>query len=481
MATVNTNHLRVRNAKNLVGTLGTNSYVFVGKPTAWIAGDEVPPTPTNSVSEYYDVHSQMLSMKLLTASDVYHAINRSLWVSGTVYDMYRHDYSITRTAYSGAANLHNANYYTVNQNNNVYVCLSNAGNGQSTVEPQNLGDEPFYTSDGYQWIRLYNLTADNVADNSTELYIPIATATDNDVVVTTAGEIYTVAIENGGADFTGNPAGVINQIPYYYCKIVGDGTGAAARVTVTNGSVSEIEVVRNGSGYTYATLDFAAGRVYQSLTDLDAENNALNPLGDGTLSTTVIIPPAGGWGTDLPTELNASRVMVFSSLAYNETDFSTNVSFRQIGILSGITGGGTTVTTTYAAKVADGSGDYTIGETISQTVTIDSVDHIAKGLVVGWDADNDVIKYLQDPKLHADTDGNLYAFSGSFAITGADSGKATLPDVAFSGVSGDMTFSVGYASPEVTKYEGEILYLTNISPVLRQGTQTEKITLVITY
>ena len=45
----------------------------------------------------------------------------------------------------------------------------------------------------------------------------------------------------------------------------------------------------------------------------------------------------------------------------------------------------------------------------------------------------------------------------------------------------DLSFSGGYANPEVTKYTGELLYLSNISPVLRQGTQTEKVTLTISY
>jgi hypothetical protein len=60
-----------------------------------------------------------------------------------------------------------------------------------------------------------------------------------------------------------------------------------------------LRVVRAGSGYTYGTLEFTANKCYQSLPNLDAEKNALNPGGDGTFRSTVVVPPPGGWGTDL--------------------------------------------------------------------------------------------------------------------------------------------------------------------------------------
>ena len=43
------------------------------------------------------------------------------------------------------------------------------------------------------------------------------------------------------------------------------------------------------------------------------------------------------------------------------------------------------------------------------------------------------------------------------------------------------TFTDGYIVPEITKYSGELIYLTNISPILRRPTQNEKITLIISY
>ena len=83
-------------------------------------------------------------------------------------------------------------------------------------------------------------------------------------------------------------------------------------MTITNGTITLIEVVRNGSGYSYGTLNFDSGSIYETLADLDAGINGLNPLGDGGLDTTVIISPAGGWGSDLVSQLGGTRVVVFA-------------------------------------------------------------------------------------------------------------------------------------------------------------------------
>ena len=94
-----------------------------------------------------------------------------------------------------------------------------------------------------------------------------------------------------------------------------------------------VRVVRPGSGYTYATLDFTAGSVYASLADLDADINGLDPRGDGTFLSTVIINPPNGWGHDIGRQLGATTAGVFSSFNYNLSDFFPDTTFRQIGIL----------------------------------------------------------------------------------------------------------------------------------------------------
>jgi hypothetical protein len=486
MATVNTNDLRISNAKNFASSLGQGSYVFVGRQQPWDS-DVAPPTPVNNYEEFISTYNQMVSMNRIASTDVFHMIPRLNWTSGAVYDIYRHDYSNANRSFSGASNLLNASWITINASNSVYACLGNNKNTASTVEPQNTGNEPFYTSDGYQWLFLYTLTADQLFAYGTNNFLPII---DTNSVTTTAGEIYSAVIDVAGNNYTGSPAGVNNQIPYYYCNVTGDGTGAVARISVDLGSITDITIVRQGSGYTWANVDFEAGQVYQSLGDLDSAINGLDPLGDGTFQSTVILTPPGGFGSDLVRELGGIHVGIFSSLNYDLYHFVQDMTFRQVGIIQNPTLEGNPVTASacYAVKVNTygGVANFTIGETITQDQTVlrsgnVGEGHTAKGTIVGWDAANGVIRYIQDPEYHTNGEGNLYRFTGEYNIVGGTSSKVGVPDTEFTGDLTDITFTGGYAQPEVTKYTGTMPYLTNISPVLRQPAQTEKIRLIVTY
>lgn len=484
MATTNRISLRVENAKNMVSQLGnTNCYVFVGRPIAWLTGDENPPIPTYSKAEYYQVFREMLSLKQIISTQVFHGIVKHQWISGEVFDAYSHLTTRATPTNSGATTFYDSNAVVINSNNNVYVCLSNSGAVQSTVEPQSIDDEPFYTADGYQWLRLFNLTNSNIEENSTASFIPVASGADNDVVSTVEGALYTANVNNPGNNYTTSPAGAPNQLPYYFCNILGDGSGAVARVSITEGSVTGIEVVRSGQGYTYASLDFVAGRVYASLTELDAAVNGLNPLGDGTFASTVIIPPAGGWGADLVEQLGATNVMVFSSLEGNDTDFDSGLTYRQIGILSGAdnTLGQTTISSAYGINVTHtGQLHYQVGETIAQVVEDEAGnEYTAKGTVVSWDSTAGVLKYIQTLE-DMDSFKVIRSFSGTKAIVGQTSGKSSVPTGDTVTIN-DLDFVAGYSQPEFTHNTGEIIYLSNITPVLRSDTQTEKITMVIRY
>ena len=80
---------------------------------------------------------------------------------------------------------------------------------------------------------------------------------------------------------------------------------------------------------------------------------------------------------------------------------------------------------------------------ITQELTVNGETKVAKGLVVSWDSTNDVVKYIQDPKLHTDTNGILYTFSGTGSVVGVS--KTGTVDSDYTADLNDLSFSGGYA------------------------------------
>ena len=177
---------------------------------------------------------------------------------------------------------------------------------------------------------------------------------------------------------------------------------------------------------------------------------------------------------------------MFSSLNYALYYYTQSSTFRQVGIIQGadFTQTNPTVATAYySVKTNDMGGidNFSVGETIKQVRTVDGVNVTAKGNVIGWDKTSGVIRYIQDNEFHSDVDGSTKPFIGDGFIQGESSGKITQPDVTFNGDSTDITFVNGYAPPLLVPYTGYISYLTNVSPVLRTETQSERIRLIIGY
>ena len=470
MATIQTNDIRVQSARNLASSLLNDpSYTFIGRVTPW-ENDNDPPVPDNSLREYYDVQDELLTLKKISATDVVLMIPRLTWVSGIIYDIYRHDYNNDNKAFSGANNLKDAIYVVINSMGRVYACLDNDRNSQSLVEPQSESYVPFYTSDGYQWQLLYTISANRMREYSTTNFIPVYESEQP----RPAGEITTVKIEDSGRGYTTSPKGYTNQIDYYYVPITGNGYNGVARIEIISGGVGKIDVVRGGRNYTYGTVNFVKDNCYASLNDYDRNINKLDPEGAETFKSTVIIPPVGGWGVDNRRALYASRVGVFSTLKYDMTDSVQDVEFRQVGILSNPDSDNDETLSAYKSiKVTVQKGEFEVGSLMQQV----RPDGIAIGEVVGYDSVNEIVSYIQNPQIHADANGELISFIGDYVLTGTAQATPT----SFTGTLNGLDFIGGYATSEIIKNTGMLTYLTNIRPVKRNDMQTERISFVISF
>ena len=411
-----------------------------------------------------------MAVKRITSSDVSFASPRINWTSGTVYDYYRHDYGnrITggtsiQSANSGATNLYDANFYVMNSNFQVYKCLDNNNDGQSTIEPTGENTLILETSDNYKWKYMFTLSASAQANFlSTDFMGVSSNSTVSNAAVD--GAVNIVKIKTAG---TGGTNGTYTNIP-----MRGDGSGGEVSITITSGSVTAVSVTNKGSGYSYANI-----RV-----------SDINTAGGGSLTGAeldCIIEPKGGHGFDPFEELGAFFVILNTSFEGAETansgDFTTANDFRRVALIrdpksSGSAATVTTLRATRAVRFSGTPGSFQVDEKITQTNTG------AVGKVVQFDSANKILFYTQTRYSDegVDANGNRILFSGTDVITGATS-SATGTPTGVTETIGNVSLISGHSLPEIDEDSGDVMYIENRAPVARSVDQTENVKLIIEF
>ena len=488
MAAIITEKFRQHNAEQFFESFSEASastyYLFIGKSSPFSVStsggdDNSPPTPNDDVVLEQHKWDSMLAAKLISSSDVVYCAPRRNWTNSTTYDMYEHDISVSNPTSSGATNLWDSTFYFMTTEYKVYKVLdNNGGTAYSGVEPTTTSAIPFELG-GYTLQYMYTLSVSNIDKFLTSDFIPVVT----DSTISAAavnGSIDTVRITAGSGYTDGT----------YYTAIDGDGSSGIVEIVVSGGAIqpqgsSGTNVFAAGTGYTFATVD---------LTDTYSDNalTLSSSIGAGTGgSVTPIISPRGGHGFNAVEELGAHYVMMNTKLEQAEGDDVTVANdFREVGIVKDPYNFGTTTVSSastrrqsYAIKFASAPAtDYIIDEKITQSTTG------AVGRVVEWDATNNILYYVQErfADFGINAAGNYVAFSGANTVTGATSLAAAIPsstaseNVTLTGGT-VLTFTTGYANPELEPDSGHILYVENRRPISRASDQTEDIKIVVEF
>ena len=485
MPAIITDKFRIHNSEQFQEAFSEGSgnvmYLGIGRPQAFATStrgdgrtnnegtDTAPLTPGDNRNAQSFPFDDLLAAKRIAASDVTFAVPRRNWVTGTTYDIYRHDYgdritgtSTAQTSNSGVSTLHDANFYVLTTARNVYKCLDNDGNTASTVEPTGTSTTVQTLADGYKWKYMYTLSASQQSNFLSTDFMAVET---NSTVSSAAvdGAIDIIRIKTAGS---GGANGTHTNI-----DIRGDGSGGKCSVTVAGGVVTAVTVTTAGTGYTFATVSnaqiVAAGATSLTGAELD-----------------VIIPPKGGHGKNAVEELGGFYVMLNTSLEGTESGNSGDVTvandFRKITLIrdplaSGSAATATTLRGTKAINVTGVSGSYVVDEKITQATTG------AVGKVVEWDSTNNILYYIQTRHTDEgiDSNGNQTAFSGTNAVTGA--GGATGTPTTSTSTINNVSFTSGYSASEIDADSGDILYIENRAPITRAADQTENIKLVIEF
>ena len=473
------------------------------------ATDEIPPQPLDNQTEKYAVYDDLISAKRISSDYVRTVVTRYNWIAGTIYDMWKPDYSgvstgrTGKTAANGAPSISSAKYYVMNSSYQVWSCVQNSNGSQSTEEPSitpsvgtyNSSTGLFRESTGtYVWKYMYTIPTDDVMRFLTTDFMPIVLpteATRANVLATQVvdGAIDAYVIEDEGTGLTNGT---------YYAPVVGDGSGAIAVITVSGNVITFVETysTNRGSGYTYGSVTFAtgtgSGATANGLFGNPTLTTPANPGGQANIE--VVIPPQGGYGADMELELNGKRVLTNIRLASNEGsgDFPVDNDFRRIGIIQDPTSNGSlaiadTLNGLTALKITGAGADYIVDEVVTQDL---GGGLTAKGTVVSWEPDtvgsfNGVLKIFQSTEYHKDN-GVVRAFDSSLAATvdGTNSVTAGTIDNTYNAASGPSlfgTFTNGISLPEIDNNSGDVIYIENRRLITRAPDQIEDIKLVIEF
>ena len=512
MPAIITDQIRVLNATNFVSGISTTDnsyYVFIGLPNATeVASDwnTATPAPIDNFDEHDNVYDSLISAKKITSSDVLRVIKKITWTTGTIYEMYRPDYSIDKLSpQTSSSSLYKANFYVMNSDFRVYECIyngaspSNSGGGViSLEEPTHTDLQPRLESDGYVWKYLYTIKPSDIIKFDSAEFIPVPQNWKTNTAVADVrnaavdGKIESVVIEdvtNATYQFNGTK----NAVP-----IRGDGSDGLASVTFINGKPSAVQVTNGGSGYSFGTLD---------LDDVVTGSGA---------SFSVIVPPPGGHGADIYRELGANKVLVYSRIENSDVtnpDFPTGNQFARIGIIENPQQFGSTnlLTSSSASGVygirlvgaATTSMSVAVDGQVTQTVGVGST---AVGQIIGYDPVTKSLQYWQDRSLATNnSSGNKPTFGyklNRFTATPASGGNTNIIvtttggtetlsiDTGFTGVSTTVnsrtyyfgqTYNNGLANPEIKKYSGNIIYVDQRPEVTRATNQREDIKIILEF
>lgn len=521
MSAIVTDQFRILNATNFVDSVtneNSSYYIFLGLPnptsigfgrsTSWNTNT---PNPIDNFSYNNHVIDTTLFGRKITVENIKRVIRRVDWVQGTRYEMYRHDYSLNNLSpLTKSARLYDANYYVMNSDYKVYICIDNGSSG-SNVLGNASQDEPTFTElepskagvsgDGYIWKYLFTVSPSDIVKFDSTEYIPVPnnwySSTDSQIQAVRENgdsevnnnQIKKVYIEKSGNNY---PSGIGQEV-----NINGDGSGAKVLIDVVGNKITNATVSSGGKGYTYGIVDLGA-----------IGNNSAT----GSFAKLIpIIPPSKGHGFDLYKELGTDKVLLYAKFDDSTKDFPIDTNFAQVGIVKNPVVYGSTseifkensFSSLYSIKFTSVTTTPVIGEKISQSLSTGN--NKALGFVASFDPETKVLKYFKDRSLYFNqttldqTDyigissaSKVLDFESSAnPVVGESSGFSGSIDINFTGISTNpsgnkvinlgVSFTNGLANPDINKDSGDLIYIDNRAAISRNSRQKEEVKIILEF
>jgi hypothetical protein len=253
----------------------------------------------------------MLFVKRIQANDAVLMAPRYNWALGTVYDQYDDAYGETDAnddpinSYSSVSTLNAALFYVVTDEFNVYKCISNGGDSESTVKPTGTDTNTFETSDGYIWKFMFRVEAGDVTKFLTTTHIPVRKMAGlGEPQFDVNGFIDNISVTSGGSGYSTAPYVVIQGDGKTAPTVSIDSTtgqdAAAFSICSTAGDppvdiVSSIIVTNGGSGYRSQVSKTFNG---SSSAAVSVSNNTISITSHGFTDLDLVTYSNGG-GTSI--------------------------------------------------------------------------------------------------------------------------------------------------------------------------------------
>ena len=261
----------------------------------------------------------------------------------------------------------------------------------------------------------------------------LETAQSNVELLAINGSIENIYVNNQGSGYSNATV-----------TITGDGSGATATATIVNNKIVKINITNSGSNYTYATVTITASVSIPTIL----------------ASARAIISPYYGHGKNVIRELFTNTLMFYSEIANTNTNnFTFNNDYRQFGIIKQPNSYGLQSTLQdsfgYACYIVEGT--------------------VANGTLV-------------DDLVLVDTLGNEFVVVTSVVISGSLVRTLLQPisnEVIIYGQvlsSGGLTYAISsVTNPKVDKYSGDLLYINNKTSFFQTDSQSVTLQTVLKF
>lgn len=430
-------------------------YMGVGRSQTWQNNGltDVTTSPINNEREERTFRYNLQSVKAVEAFSFVVPVDE--WTANSQYTQYNDN-----TAGHPATS-----YYVRTADNNVYICIrtgkDSLGNVQvSTEKPDHTNTSLPIETDGYVWKYLYTISVADTNSFLTSNYMPVkfvdsAAATDpyfGQYTIQNAavpGQIIGYRVANGGQNYDSSDT----------VTIIGNGSGATARLVVSSGVITAVEVGDSAGVGTAGkpTIVDAMGSGYDF-----ANVRITSSTGNDSAEIVPVFAHENGLGADPREDLRATAMMfhIKPEGTVGDAWVTGGQDYRQVGLIKNPKDS--------AGAAFTGTAGTALKKITCTTVIPGAFDFTDNVRMTGDSNANAWIDFIDDSTIWYHQD-EYTGFTPFRAGENIDIGPGTYT----------RTIDIHNVQPDIDRFTGDVFFVSNDAAQPRTTGSTDDIKLVI--